>query len=69
MKVGIKQFNVEMQLKTKGMELEVRDNKDNFLGDLCIGKAKVEWCAGKTQRGHGVSKTWEELIQFFNEQE
>lgn len=69
MKIGIKQFNVDMQLKTNGIEFEVRDNKDNFLGDLRIGKAKIEWCAGKIQKGNGVSKTWEELIQFFNSEQ
>jgi hypothetical protein len=65
MDVRIKQFNVEMELKTKGIELEVRDNEGNHLGDLCIGKANVEWCKGKTRRGGGKPASWDELIEWF----
>jgi len=66
MKVGIKKFDVEMELKNKGIELEVRGNDNTFLGDLRIGKATIEWCQGKTRAGNGKQKTWDELIEFFN---
>ena len=67
MKVGIKQFHVEMELKNKGMELEVRNNNNDHLGDLIVGKANVEWCDGRTRAGNGVRKSWEELIAFFEQ--
>lgn len=65
MKVTIKEFDVEMELKNNGMELEVKNNQRQHLGDICIGKAKIEWCPGRTRRGHGITKTWEELIALF----
>lgn len=66
MKIGIKKFDVEMELKTKGIELEVRDNNEEFLGDLRIGKATIEWCQGRTRQGNGVQKSWDELLEFFS---
>lgn len=66
MKVGIKKFNVEMELKNSGIEFEVRNNENVFLGDLRISKATIEWCPGKTRTGNGKQKTWDELIEFFN---
>lgn len=41
MKVNIKEMNVGMELKTKGMELELRDTKDVFLGDFVINKTGI----------------------------
>lgn len=66
MKVWIKKFDVAMELKTKGIEFEVRNNSDEFLGDLRLGKAVVEWCPGRTRQGNGRQKSWDELITFFN---
>ena len=38
MKVSIKDFAVTMDIKTKGIELDVHDNNDNHLGDLVVTK-------------------------------
>ena len=65
MKVSIKKFPYSMEIKSKGVEFDVYD-KDKHLGDLVIGKAKIEWCEGKTHVGKGIKKSWEELIAFFN---
>lgn len=65
MDVSIKDFNVTMALGNKGIELQVYDNQGKHLGDLLIGKAKLEWCKGRTRVGNGVQKNWEEVIQFF----
>lgn len=65
MKVSVKELAVTMQLGSKGIELDVYDNKDKHLGDLRVGKAKLEWCSGRTRTGHGIQVSWEELIEFF----
>lgn len=68
MKVGIKQFNVEMDLKNKGMEIEVRDNDDSFLGDLVVTKRGLIWCKGKQQRNQGVHLDWKDFIKLMENQ-
>lgn len=47
MKVSIKDFSVDMVPKNKGVEFEVRDTSDNFLGDLIITKSGLIWCEDK----------------------
>lgn len=43
MKVGIKDLAVSMEVKNNGVEFEVYDNADKFLGDLAgCGKTRVE---------------------------
>ena len=67
MKVGIKSFDVEMKVKKKGIELQVYDNDDNFRGDLIITQAHLIWCEGRTRRQNGVKITWNEFIDWMNE--
>lgn len=64
MDVSIKDFAVTMKLGNKGIEFDVYDTNGKHLGDLRIGKAKIEWCKGRTQVGHGVTVNWTELIQW-----
>jgi hypothetical protein len=66
-KVTIKQFDVDMDLKNNGIEFEVRDNQDNFLGDLIITKAKLIWCEGRTQRRRGKVISLEEFREYMNQ--
>jgi hypothetical protein len=65
MKISVKDFDISMDLGNNGITLDVYDNNDNFLGDLRIGKATIEWCKGKTQKGNGVQMKWPELIGLF----
>ena len=44
MKISIKKFKVEMELKNSGIEFEVRDQKGNFKGDLILWKMKSIEC-------------------------
>ena len=62
MKVSIKSFDVKMEIKTNGVELAVRDNKDNFLGDCIITKTGLIWCQGRTQRQNGRLVKWRDFI-------
>jgi len=61
MKVTIKNFDVYMELKTNGMEIDVYDG-DDHKGDLAITKAGVIWCKGKTSRKKGKRIGWNTLI-------
>lgn len=65
MNINIKSLKAEMVLKNTGMELEVRNNKDEFLGDMVINKKGLTWCAGKTSVKNGKQVNWEEIIDFF----
>lgn len=65
MKVSVKDLAVNMELGNKGIELDVYDAGGTHLGDLRIGRAKIEWCKGKTHVGNGTTVTWEKLIEWF----
>lgn len=65
MKVSVKDLAVSMDLGNKGIQLDVYDTQGKHLGDLRIGKAKIEWCRGKTQSGNGHTVNWHELIAWF----
>lgn len=63
MKVTIKNFNVQMEIKNTGIELEIRSPDGNTqLGDLVITKSGVTWCKGRTTPANGIRKTWKEFI-------
>ena len=62
MKVSIKQFNVDMEIKNRGIELDVYDTGGRHLGDLFITKTRLIWCKGKTKRANGKKVTWEGFI-------
>jgi hypothetical protein len=62
MKVTIKDFDVGMEIKNNGVELEVRDPSGERLGDLIITKTQVIWCRGKTTRPNGRAVTWPKFI-------
>ena len=68
MQVSVKDFSVSMQLGNNGIEFDIYDNAGNHLGDLRLGKAKVEWCQGRTRRGNGNQVSWEQLIGWLQSQ-
>ena len=63
MNVRVKSFNVEMEIKNTGIELEIRDPKGGFLGDLIVTKTHLIWCKGKTGRDNGKKKGLKEFIE------
>ena len=68
MKVTIKSFDVGMEVKTKGIEFEVRSPKDNKqLGDLVLTKSNLIWCEGRTSRENGIKMSWDTFIKLINE--
>ncbi|HEV3185258.1 MAG TPA: hypothetical protein VGZ49_10275 [Xanthobacteraceae bacterium] len=62
MKVAIKDFGVQMEVKNTGIEFEVYDNDGQFLGDCYLTKTGLIWCRGKTTRKKGVKVSWAEFI-------
>ncbi len=64
MQVLIKSFNVNMEVKSKGVEFEVKDNDGNHLGDLVLTKTALFWCKGRTSKEKGVPITWKEFIEY-----
>ena len=66
MKVSIKNFDVAMEIKNNGIELDVYDNTGH-LGDLVVTKAKLVWCEGKTSVKKGKAIKWEDFIKYMNQ--
>jgi len=64
MKVVIKDFAVNMDIKNKGVEFQVHGNDGTFKGDCYVTKTGLTWCAGKTTRKNGVAVTWQDFIDW-----
>ena len=69
MKVTIKNLSVEMEVKNKGVEFDVYDNKDTFRGDMIVTKSGLTWCKGKTAKRNGFKVSWEDFIKWMESQE
>ena len=65
MKVKVKEFGLDLDVKTKGMVLDIYspDGK-RHLGDIQITKTGLTWCNGKKRTGPKV--TWQEFIDWMN---
>jgi hypothetical protein len=64
MDVAIKSFDVAMDVKNKGVELEIREpNNGSKLGNLVVTKGNLIWCAGKTQLANGKKIKWTDFIE------
>ena len=64
MKVSIKDLAVSMEIKNKGIELDVYGNDDKHLGDLVVTKTGLTWCKGKTKSENGKKVKWEDFIEY-----
>ena len=65
MKVTIKQFNVAMEVKNSGIELEIKspDGK-RHLGDVFVTKTGLVWCRGRTTHQNGERISWQEFVDY-----
>ena len=67
MNVKIKSFDVNMDVKKKGIELEVRTpNGDSQLGDCYVTMTGLVWCPGKTNKKNGIKIDWNDLINLMS---
>ncbi len=62
MKIMVKDLAVDMEVKNKGIELEVRDSQGH-LGDLVVSKGGLTWCRGKTTPKNGKRIGWDHFVQ------
>jgi len=62
MQISIKDFAVTMEIKNNGIELDVRDNDGNHLGDLVVTKTNLIWCKGKKSQENGIKISWQDFI-------
>jgi hypothetical protein len=70
MKVGIKSFDVDMDVKKKGVELEIKSpDGSQFHGDCFVTMTGLVWCQGKTTKQHGVKLKWDELMEIAGSKE
>jgi hypothetical protein len=67
MKVQFKSFGVDMQVKSKGVELQVSDPSGKQVGDLIVTQTKIIWCKGKTRRENGKTMSWNKFAQTMKE--
>ena len=59
MKVRIKQFDVGMEVKSSGIEFEVRTPDDaGQIGDCYLTMTGLIWCKGKTSKNRGIKISW-----------
>lgn len=64
MKIGIKKFNVNMDVKSTGIEFEVRSaDGSQQLGDCYLTMTGLVWCKGKTKKKNGVKISWSDFIE------
>lgn len=68
MRVSIKSFEVDMDVKTNGIEFDVYENGENgaHRGDCILTKTGLTWCEGRTRRANGKKVTWNEFIEWMN---
>jgi hypothetical protein len=60
--IRIKQFDVKMNVKSKGIEFEVRSaDGTKHLGDCYLTMSGLIWCPGKTTKQNGVKISWDDL--------
>jgi hypothetical protein len=62
MDVKIKSFDVNMDVKSNGIEFEVRKpNGGAQLGDCYLTMTGLVWCKGKTTKPKGIKISWDDL--------
>lgn len=63
MKVNIKEFNVDMQVKSSGIKFEIRTPDDSEqLGDCYVTMTGLIWCKGKKNKDNGIKISWNDFI-------
>jgi len=62
MQVKIKSFYVDMDVKSKGIEFEVRKpDGSSQIGDCYLTMSGLIWCKGKKAKANGINLSWKEF--------
>ena len=65
MDVRIKKFSVSMEVKSKGIEFEIKTpDGSKHLGDCYLTMAGLIWSKGKTTKEKGKRVSWEKFIEW-----
>jgi hypothetical protein len=64
MKVSVKDLAATIELKNKGIELDVYNSDGEHRGDLVVTKTQLIWCHGRTPRANGTAINWEDFIEY-----
>lgn len=63
MDVKIKDLGIDLIVKSRGIEFEVRSTDGaTQLGDLYVTMSGLIWCKGKTTKQNGKKISWEKFI-------
>ena len=65
MQVSVKSFDVQMEVKRKGIEFEIHspDGKKH-LGDIVLKQTGFVWCKGRTKSANGIEVKFEKFIDW-----
>jgi len=62
MEVHIKKFDVNMLVKSSGIEFEVRKpDGSSQIGDCYVTMTGLVWCKGRTTKAKGIKISWDDL--------
>jgi len=62
MRVAIKRFVGGLEIKSKGIELDVKTPGGQHVGDLVVTMSGLTWCRGKVTPAKGRKITWARFI-------
>ena len=64
MKVTIKSFDVAMEVKQNGVELEIKSpDGSTHHGDCYVTMTGLIWCKGRANKANGVKISWDQLME------
>ena len=64
MQVKIKSLDVAMDVKSSGIEFEVRKpGSKEHLGDCFLTMTGLIWCEGRTTKQNGVKVSWSQFME------
>ena len=70
MQVKIKSFDVNMDVKSSGIEFEVRKSDGSGqLGDCYLTMTGLIWCEGKKFKQNGVKVSWTDFIEIMKSED
>lgn len=70
MKVTIKSFDVAMEVKQRGVELQVNSpDGSSHHGDCYVTMTGLVWCKGRTKKANGVKLGWDQLMEICHSKE
>ncbi len=67
--VKVKELNVEMDVKSKGITFGIADTKGKHLGNLILTNTGLKWLEGKKSIKNAKVIPWEEFVEYVEDSE